>query len=120
MATSNSTPIYTNLTDATTEAARIMAPGVDWRWLRRIQFRLQRMSTPARDYRARLVPAGTVFELHYDLARRAEESKGLSALKRALMFRDSALLAVFCVSGIRRKNMASIAIGSSLQRRGGG
>jgi integrase/recombinase XerD len=100
------------------EAARVMAPSVDWRWLRRIQSRLQRMSTPAHDYRSRLVPAAAVFDLHRDLVRRAEEGKGLSDLKRALMFRDGALLAVFCVSGIRAKNMASIAIGGSLQRRG--
>jgi len=101
------------------EAMRIMAANADWRWLRRIRSRLQRMSTPARDYRARLVPAATVFELHHDLVRRAAESEGLSDLSRALLFRDGALLAVFCVSGIRRKNMASITIGTSLLRRGG-
>jgi site-specific recombinase XerD len=101
-----------------TEAMRIMAPGEDWGWLRRIRSRLQRMSKPARDDRARLLPAATVFELHRDLVRCAEEGEGLSDLTRALMFRDGAVLAVFSVSGIRRKNMASIAIGSSLQRRG--
>ena len=100
-----------------TEAMRIMAPDTDWRWLRRIRSRLQRMSTPAHDDRARLVPAATIFELHRDLVRRAEEGEGPSDLTRALTFRDAAVLAVFCVSGIRRKNMASIAIGGSLQRR---
>lgn len=87
------------------EAMRIMAPGEDWRWLRRIQSRLQRMSTPACDYRARLVPAATVFDFCQDLVRRAEEVTGLSDLTRALMVRDAALLAIFNVSGIRRKNM---------------
>jgi integrase len=100
-----------------TEAMRIMAPGEDWGWLRRIRSRLHQMSTPARDDRALLVPAATVFELHRDLVRRAEEGDELSDLTRALMFRDAAALAVFSVSGIRRKNMASIAIGGSLQRR---
>jgi integrase len=102
-----------------TEAARVMAPATDWRWLRRIRSRLQRMSTPAHDNRARLVSAETVFDLHHDLVRRAEAGEGLSNLKRALMFRDGALLGVFSVSGLRPKNMASITIGSSLQRRGG-
>jgi integrase/recombinase XerD len=102
-----------------TEAMRIMVPDTDWRWLRRVRSRLQRMSTPARDDRARLVPAATVFDFHQDLIRRAEKGEGLSDLTRALMFRDGVLLGVFSVSGIRRKNMASIAIGSSLQRRGG-
>lgn len=100
------------------EAMRIMATNEDWRWLRRIQSRLQHISTPACDYRARLVPAATIFDFHQDLARRAEEGEGLSDLTRALMVRDAALLAIFSVCGIRRKNMASIAIGSSLQRRG--
>ena len=102
-----------------TEAMRIMVPDTDWRWLRRVRSRLQRMSTPARDDRARLVPAATVFDFHRDLIRRAEKGEGLSDLTRALMFRDGVLLGVFSVSGICRKNMASIAIGSSLQRRGG-
>lgn len=101
------------------EATRIMAPDADWGWLRRIRSRLQRMSTPARDDRARLVPAETVVEFRDDLVRRAEEGTGLSDLTRALMFRDGALLGVFSVCGIRPKNMASIAIGGSLQRRGG-
>jgi integrase/recombinase XerD len=101
------------------EAMRIMAPGTDWRWLRRIRSRLQQLSTPARDDRARLVPAATIFDFYQGLVRRAEEGEGLSDLTRALMFRDGVLLGVFIVSGIRRKKMASIAIGSSLQRRGG-
>ena len=96
-----------------TEAMRIMVPDTDWRWLRRVRSRLQRMSTPARDDRARLVPAATVFDFHQDLIRRAEKGEGLSDLTRALMFRDGVLLGVFSVSGIRRKNMASIAIGSA-------
>jgi integrase len=102
-----------------TEAMRITAADADWRWLRRIRSRLHRMSRPARDYRARLVPAATVFKLHQDLLRRAEEGEGLSEVTRALMFRDGALLGVFAVCGIRPKNMASIAIGSSLQFRVG-
>ena len=100
------------------EAARVMAPEIDRRWLRRIRLRLRRLSTPARDDRARLVPAATIVEFHHDLVRRAEDGKGLSDRTRALMFRDGALLAVFSVCGIRPKNMAAIAIGTSLQRRG--
>ena len=76
------------------EAARVMAPGADWRWLRRIRSRLRRMSMPARDDRARLVPAATVTELHSDLAQRADEAKHLSDCKRALLVRDALMLAV--------------------------
>jgi hypothetical protein len=59
-----------------TEAMRVMVPDADCRWLRRVRSRLQRVSTPARDDRARLVPAATVFDLHHDLVRRAEDGEG--------------------------------------------
>ena len=100
------------------EAARVMAPGIDWRWLRRIRSRLRRLSTPARDARARLVSAATVTELHSDLARRAVEWKHLSDWRRALLVRDALMLAVLTVCPIRTKTMAAMAIGTTLQRRG--
>lgn len=100
------------------EAGRIMAPGVSWNWLRRIRSRLRRMSTPARDDRARLVPAATVTGLYAELVRRAEQGEGLSDRTRALQFRDGGMLAVFGACGIRPKNMAALAIGTTLQRRG--
>jgi site-specific recombinase XerD len=100
------------------QASRIMAPGTDWRWLRRIRSRLRRMSTPARDDRARLVPAATVTELHSDLAQRADEVEHLSECKRALLVRDALMLAMLNVCPMRAKTMAAMAIGTSLHRRG--
>ena len=100
------------------EAARVMAPDVDWRWLRRVRSRLRRMSRPARDDRARLVSAATVTELIADLLRRADESKGLSGRRRTLLYRDALMLAVLGVCPIRAKNMAQLSIGTTLQRRG--
>lgn len=44
-------------------AAAVMAPNTDWTWLRRIRARLRRMATPARDDRARLMPAQTLIDL---------------------------------------------------------
>src|SRR5688572_28240587 len=44
-------------------AAAVMAPAGDWTWLRRMFSRLRRMATPARDDRARLVPARRLLEL---------------------------------------------------------
>jgi site-specific recombinase XerD len=100
------------------EAARIMAPGVDWRWLRRIRSRLRQMSTPARDDRARLVPAATVTKLRSDLVQRAEQREDQSDWKRALLVRDALMLAVLSVCPIRARTMAAVAIGTTLQRRG--
>jgi len=100
------------------EAARVMAPEIDWRWLRRIRSRLRHMSSPARDDRARLVPAANVTELYSDLAGQAEACKHLSDWRRALLVRDALMLAVLTVCPIRAKNLAAMAIGTALQRRG--
>ena len=100
------------------EAARVMAPEVNWSWLRRIRSRLRRMSTPARDDRARLVPAATLIALYAELVRRAEESNGTSVHRRAVLVRDALMLAVLLICPMRAKNMAGMAIGTTLQRRG--
>src|SRR5438874_7318650 len=100
------------------EAARVMVPEIDWPWLRHIRSRLRRMSMPARDDRARLVPAATVRELHSDLAGQAEACKHLSDWRRALLVRDALMLAVLTVCPMRAKTMAAMAIGTTLQRRG--
>jgi len=100
------------------EAARVMAPGADWRWLRHLKSRLRGMSSPAHDDRARLASAATVTELIADLVRRAEGAKGFSEFRRALLHRDALMLAVLSVCSPRAKNMAALAIGTTLQRRG--
>src|SRR5205085_10931708 len=96
---------------------RVRALEIVWRRLRHIRSRLRRMSTPARDDRARLVPAATVTELHSDLAGRAVEWKHLSDWRRALLVRDALMLAVLTVCPMRTKTMAAMAIGTTLQRR---
>jgi len=100
------------------EAARIMASAGDWTWLRRLRSRLRRMSSPARDDRARLVPAAAILDLSNELTRRAETATDRAGWRRALLARDALMLAVLCVCPIRAKNMAQLAIGTTLQRRG--
>jgi site-specific recombinase XerD len=95
-----------------------MVPCTDWRWLRHIKSRLRGMSSPARDDRARLVPAAIVTELVRDLLRRVETAEGLSEFRRALLCRDALMLAVLLVCPMRTKNMAAMAIGTTMQRRG--
>lgn len=61
-------------------AIAVMAPMVDLAWLSRIVARLSRMATPARDDRARLVPAETLFDLATTLMQRSDRG---SAYRRA-------------------------------------
>ncbi len=99
-------------------AAAVMAPNTDWTWLRRIRARVRRMATPARDDRARLVPATTVFDLGVELMRRAEAGSELSARRRALLFRDGLMICILSACQVRARNVAAMSIGGSLQRRG--
>jgi integrase/recombinase XerD len=99
-------------------AAAVMAPNTDWAWLRRIRARLRRMATPARDDRARLMPAVTLLELANTLMQRAESETALSARRQALLFRDGLMIAMLCAWAPRARNLAETAIGTSLQRRG--
>jgi site-specific recombinase XerD len=99
-------------------AIAVMNPTADLAWLRRIYARLRRTATPARDDRARLLPAGTMFELAKVLMQRAETETGRPLRRRALWFRDGLLIAMLCAWAPRSRNVAATMIGVSLQRRG--
>lgn len=99
-------------------AAAVMTPAKDCAWLRRLSARLRRSATPKRDDRARLVPADRVVELGFELMRQAEQDPGLAPFRRALLFRDGLLLCVLSACPLRARNIAALAIGTSLAKRG--
>lgn len=99
-------------------AAAVMVPNADWAWLRRMLARLRRMATPARDDRARLMPALTLLDLATTLMQRAETETALSPWRRALLLRDGLMIAVLCAWAPRARNIAETVIGTSLQCRG--
>jgi integrase/recombinase XerD len=99
-------------------AIAVMSPTADLTWLRRIFARLRRMATPARNERARLLPAVTLFALARGLMQRAETEVDQPARRRALWFRDGLLIAMLCAWAPRARNVAATVIGVSLQRRG--
>jgi integrase/recombinase XerD len=99
-------------------AVAVMAPQVDWTWLRRIAARLRHMARPARDDRARLPPAATIRDLSVELMQRAEANNGLSVRQRALLFRDGLLICVLSACALRARNIVAMSIGTTFQRRG--
>jgi integrase/recombinase XerD len=99
-------------------AIAVMTPTADLAWLRRIFARLRRTATPARNDRARLLPAATLFDLARALMQRAETEVDQPARRRALWFRDGLLIAMLCAWAPRARNIAATMIGVSLQRRG--
>jgi integrase/recombinase XerD len=60
-----------------------------------------------------------LFDLATRLIRRGDTEIGLSARRRALLFRDGLMIAVLCAWAPRARNVAETVIGVSLQRRGG-
>ena len=99
-------------------AIAVMHPTANLSWPRRIYARLRRSAQPARDDRARLVPAATLFDLATLLMRRAETEIDRPARRRALWFRDGLLIAMLYAWAPRARNVAATVIGISLQRRG--
>jgi site-specific recombinase XerD len=99
-------------------ALGVMSASEDWAWLRRIAKRLRRMATPARDDRARLVPAETLFDLATALMQRAETRTDVPVRRRALWYRDGLMIAILSVWAPRARNVAETVIGTSIQRRG--
>jgi integrase len=86
-------------------------------WLREVVARLERAIEPARDDRARLVPAATLLELGLRLMARAEAGEGLP-WQNALLYRDGLMIAIQSVAWPRVGNLAMIRVGKHLQRRG--
>ena len=99
-------------------AVAVMAPEVDWAWLRRITARLRRVAQPARDDRVRLVAATTVRDLGAELMQRAETNSGLTARQRALLFRNGLMISFLAACPIRARNVAAMSIDANLERRG--
>lgn len=99
-------------------AIGVMVPANDWAWLRRIARRLRRSATPARNDRARLLPATALFDLATSLIQRADTATTLALWRRALLFRDGLIVAILCSWAPRARNMAETSIGTNLQRRG--
>jgi integrase/recombinase XerD len=99
-------------------AVSVMAPTVDWGWLRRIKRKLQRSARPAHDDRARLVPSDDLVNLAFNLMKGAEADEKAAPWRRAVRFRDGLLIAILCAWAPRARNLAETAIGNNLQRRG--
>jgi integrase/recombinase XerD len=99
-------------------AAAVMAPSVDWAWLRRISDRMRRIAAPACDDCARPLPAATLFDLATRLIQRGDAETGLSPRRRALLFRDGLMISMLCAWAPRARNIAETVIGTSVQRHG--
>jgi integrase len=95
-------------------AIRAMAPGMDWRWMKRFESKARQRATPALGKRGRLVPADELLTYGQALMRDAEALARMSPAKLAAQYRDGLMIAWLAVRPLRLKNFAAIEIGRHL------
>lgn len=90
-------------------AARLIAPGHDWRWLKAVAVRLAALGRPA-DRFDRLVPPWLTIDHGIALMDAAQALPLNSPKQRAVQFRDVLLLSLISLWPIRRRSIASLSI----------
>jgi integrase/recombinase XerD len=99
------------------QAAKVMEPRQNWSWIARIEASVRARHQPARPKRHRLVGIGVLFDLGVDLMKRADsESTGR---RRFMAYRDGLLIALLAARPLRLRNLAALALGRNIVRRGG-
>jgi hypothetical protein len=103
------------------DAVRVMAPGSDWLWLKRIYMAMLAEAHPERDKLSRLRSAQEIEDLGLTLMREAEaEGSKLSPLKRALLYRDGLIITLLIRRLPRLGNLTALEIGRNLIELGKG
>jgi len=100
-------------------AAAALAPDIDWRWLCRIAWRLERTATPVRLKHLRVVGAEELFGLGRQLMREAEQGASRADWRQAMQYRDGLMIALLAARPLRMKNFTVIEIGRHLVTQGG-
>ncbi len=99
------------------DAMRVMAPGHDWAWLRRLKADLESRVEP-RDCRERIISPARMSALGFSLMDSADLASDKK--KAAIVYRDGLLIAMLACRPVRRCNLAAMRIGKHLVRRGNG
>ena len=97
--------------------AHCLAPGRDWRWLRRVVRRLDLRAKP-RDNRNDLVPIKQLFHLGLQLMDRAENAAEATTVFRARQYRDGLIITLLTVDPLRLANITALELGRTLIKDG--
>jgi integrase/recombinase XerD len=98
------------------QAARVMCPHRDCSWIYRTMARVQARHIPAKPKRPRLVGIGVLFDRGLELMERARSVK--AERHRLITYRDGLLIATLAARQMRIRNLAGLALGRSILRRG--
>ena len=97
--------------------AGCLAPGRDWRWLKRLCRRLDLRAKP-RDRRNDVVEIKALFELGRVLMERADQADTSTTFARALLYRDGLIIALLAADPLRSTNITALEIGRTLIKDG--
>ena len=104
------------------DALKAMAPDGDWSWLSQAFRNLYKAARPVRDKAGRLKDLPALEKLGAELMEEARTApprdyrrgEGVTALQRALLFRDGLIIALLCRRPLRIRNLADLALGENL------
>jgi integrase/recombinase XerD len=97
-------------------AARVMGPGQDWRWIRKMESKIRARHRPVRPKRNRLVASDDLLGLGMDLM--ASTDSASTPRLGAIRYRDGLLVAFLSCLPLRRKNLADLELYRTLTRQG--
>jgi integrase len=100
------------------DAMRALVPEDDWRWILRGAGRLRASTIPVHDKRARLRPIEELVAEGLQLIDEAESNQGLSALGRALQYRDGLIVVFLGFHLLRLRNLAELEVGRHIVKVG--
>ncbi len=103
--------IYTDLRGIY-DAARSMAPALEWRWLKTLADRLARMWSSSKSA-ADVVAIGDLMHLGLQLC---DEAAGLPPRGQALTYRTGVIILLLCSDPLRARSFAALEIGTSFRR----
>jgi integrase len=93
--------------------AELLAPSVDFAWLREIEQELEWDMRPA-SKQHRIVDSDRIVKAGLTLMRDADTNDKLSSFRRSLQYRNGLMIAFLAFLPIRLKNFAALKIGSTL------
>lgn len=97
-------------------------PAHDWTWIERAADRLHSTAEPKKNIREILQPASEVLDLGISLMEGAtgEGHALIAGGYNSVRYRDGLIIAFLILCPLRRSNLASLALGHSLKKRGDG
>lgn len=98
------------------EAARVMAPGIEFPHLKAARYRLKAQARPARNKRVKLRHSHDLAALGMKLIREGESGEFFRDAGRACHYRDGLIILLMASRPLRRENFASIELGRHLTK----